>query len=129
VVAAGPVRLRQLGMLLCLLGSPGCAGGLAGWQRPPEPLPDSLPPRQQVQIWSRDRSFIWHGVWREGATLTGVLYHRPLTCGRCRQTMPLEAVDSLRLGSLERAGWLVASSPWLLAGAFLIYMRATWGSD
>jgi hypothetical protein len=38
-------------------------------------------------------------------------------------------VDSLRFGSLERVGWLVAASPWVLSALLLIYFRATWGSD
>jgi hypothetical protein len=104
-----------------------CAGGLAGWERAPVPIPDSFALRQQVQVWRGDHSLIWHAVERQDSTLSGIPYHRPPDCDSCREKVPLETVDSLRLGSLERVGWLVAASPWILGALSLIYLRATWG--
>ena len=124
-------RLRpwpfSLGVITLLVSN--CATGLAGWHRPPTPLPTHFEPRQQVQLWHEGRSTLWHGVKAQGDTLTGIPYHRPLECSTCLQCIPLAAIDSVRLGSIERVGWVVAASPWLLGAALLIYLRESWGSD
>jgi hypothetical protein len=82
-----------------------------------------------VQVWHGAHNVVWHGVQRHSDTLTGIPFHRPLDCRGCREALPVASVDSLRFGSLERVGWLVAASPWVLSALLLIYFRATWGSD
>ena len=121
--------IRRLGLSTVGLLLTGCAGGLAGWRRAPTPLPPCVAPRQQVQIWPRGHNILWHGVEIRGDTLLGTPYHRPLACDSCRQRLPLAAVDSIRLGSLEQVGWVVAASPWLLGAALLAYLRFSWPSD
>jgi len=122
-----PIRPLRIGAVVLLLT--GCAGGLAGWHRTPTPLPPCFAPRQQVQIWQRDHNAIWHGVELRGDTLLGIPYFRPLECDSCRQRLPMAAVDSVRLGSMEQVGWLVAASPWILTGAMLAVLRFNWPTD
>ena len=122
-----PLRGLRLSTAVLLLTA--CAGGLAGWRRAPSPLRPSFAPRQQVQIWQREHSLLWHGLEIQGDTLLGIPYHRPLACDSCRQRLPLAEVDSLRLGSLEQVGWVVAVSPWILGAALLAYLRFSWPTD
>lgn len=105
----------------------GCAGGLAGWNRVPPPLPAAFETRQQVQVWQGSRNTIWHGVQIRADTISGIPYHRPLESDSSRRHLPLATVDSVRLGSLQRVGALVAASPWLIAAALLVYFRLAWG--
>jgi hypothetical protein len=121
------LRAFRLGLATLLLNS--CAGGLAGWHRASGPLPASFPPRQQVQVWQGTRHTLWHGVQVQSDTIGGIPFQRGLDCDTCRQRLPLVAIDSVRLGSLERVGWIVAASPWLISATLLICLRASWGSD
>lgn len=121
------LRPFRLGVATLLLN--GCAGGLAGWHRASGPLPPTFPPRQQLQVWRGGQHTLWHGVQVQADTISGIPFHRGLECDTCRQRLPLAGIDSVRLGSLERVGWIVAASPWLVGAALLIYLRASWGSD
>lgn len=103
-------------------------GNCAGWRRASMPYPASFEPRQQVQVWYNGRNVLWHGVELRGDSIRGIPYHRPLDCDSCRLALPLP-VDSLRLGSLERVGWFVAASPWIVGAALLVYLRWEWGDD
>ena len=60
-----------------------------------------LEPNQQVQVWHAGRAAIWHAVRVDSLAVTGIPYHRPRSCDRCRESFPRSEVDSLRFGSLH----------------------------
>ena len=85
----------------------------AGWQRLPDLSPDTLPRRQQVQVWSGGRVSVLHAVRIDSDTIRGVPFQQPPTCDSCRVAFPLAAVDSLRSGNQE-------SSAMVLIGAGIV---------
>jgi hypothetical protein len=122
-----PLRtLREVGLITLLTG---CAGGLAGWQRVESTPALDFTPRQQVQVWHDGRSDIWHRVRPVPDSLSGIPYHRPLDCDSCRVCLPLGAIDSLRLGRLERAGMMVGALPFLGLASVILALRLDWGND
>ena len=74
----------------------------AGWQRVDPPAPSPFPVRQQVQFWMGPRTRVLHAVVVGPETLSGVPFHLPPTCDSCRVAISRSAVDSMRLGNLER---------------------------
>jgi hypothetical protein len=123
MIRSACARAAQLTTAVALMS--GCAGGVAGWHRVPEPIPPAFAPRQQVQVWQDGRNVLWHGVEVRGNSLTGIPFQQPLSCASCRRNLPLAAVDSLRSGNMERVGWLMVASPWLLGAACLLYLGLT----
>jgi hypothetical protein len=107
----------------------GCAGGLVDWHRPAAPGLRTFPRHQQVQVWHGGRAEVWYGVRWTATSLSGIPYHRQLECAQCRLTLPAEAIDSLRLGNVERAGLVVGAAPFVAVAAVVIAMRLGWGSD
>jgi hypothetical protein len=77
----------------------------AGWHRPDLVVPGIWPPRQQVQVWADSQMRRWHGVVVHGDSISGVPYVRALDCDSCRRALPLDRVDSMRVGNPE-AGFL-----------------------
>jgi hypothetical protein len=118
--------LNQVGLLAVLTG---CAGGFGGWHQPKPALPQRFSPRQQVQVWHDHRTEVWHGVRRVRDSLSGTPYHRPLECDSCRVSLPITAIDSLRLGNLERPGLVLAALPFYALGVLVVAMRLDGGSD
>jgi hypothetical protein len=87
-------------MLLALAGCTSACSG--GWHRVEDVTPRALPPRDQVQVWQGGRATLLHGVKLSSDTLCGVPFVDTPTCDSCRVQIPLEAVDSLRVGNKER---------------------------
>jgi hypothetical protein len=114
-------------VLLSLLT--GCAGGLGGWRRAEPAQAQHYRPRQQVQVWQDDRAVVWHGVRQARDSLSGIPYHRPLECDSCRVSLPLAAVDSVRLGNLERSGIILGALPFVALTAVVVALQLTWGDD
>lgn len=100
--------------------------GCAGWHRVELFSDTTLAPRQQVQVWEGSESRVLHGVQLARDSLIGVPYHRPTSCDSCRVAIPRSNVDSLRLGSMERAGIVMSALPFL-ALAFLAWTLSGMG--
>lgn len=94
-----------------------------------EPVPARFPPRQQVQVWHGGGPALWHGVRRESDSLSGIPYHQPIDCAGCRVSLPTAAVDSVRLGDLERPGMLLGAAPFVAMAVAALAIRLSWGSD
>lgn len=78
-----------------------CAGCSAGWERHPIDAPEPLPPGQQVQVWRGGHASLLHGLRIDSTTVSGIPYHRPLSCDSCLVVIPRAEVDSLRIGDLS----------------------------
>ena len=96
----GVVR-RDLLELFLLLLTAGCG---AGWRRI-DPAPATLPPRQQVQVWSDGHALVFHAVTRTQDSLSGVPFQLPPDCDSCRVTLPLASIDSLRVGNMASGAY------------------------
>ena len=94
-------RLRTCFAGVVLLNG-ACSGG---WHQRQEPLPNALPPRQQVQVWRDGRASRWHAVRVQADTISGISYFLPITCDTCRVAMPRAAVDSIRFGNPVAGFW------------------------
>jgi hypothetical protein len=90
-----------------------------GWHQPAQLLPGPLPVRKQVQIWSSGQAQRWHSVVVQSDSISGVPFLRAPECDSCRIALPLESVDSVRIGSPEAGFWktlgLVVGIPALVA--------------
>jgi hypothetical protein len=82
-----------------------CAGCSAGWVRRPIESPGPLPPRQQVQVWQGGHATLLHGLKIDSTTVSGIPYHKSLSCDSCTVVIPRADVDSLRLGDLSNGLW------------------------
>ena len=83
-------------VVVALLGS-----ACGGWQRLDDLTPDTLPQRQQVQVWSAGKARVLHAVRIGGDSITGVPFQLSPTCDSCRVAIPRADVDSLRVGDQE----------------------------
>jgi len=92
---------RVAGAALALV-SLGCS---AGWSRRPIETLDPAAARQQVQVWHAGRASLLHGVRVDSATVSGIPYHKPLTCDSCVVVIPRAEVDSVRIGDLSNGLW------------------------
>ena len=92
--------------------------GCSGWTRLALPSDTTLAPRQQVQVWSGSHARVLHAVRLSRDSLVGVPFEKPPSCDSCRVAIARSDVDSLRVGSMERAGIVVSALPFL-ALAFL----------
>jgi hypothetical protein len=112
-------------MLVCLLFTTGCG---AGWRREPTDSLRGLDPNHQVQVWSRGEKHRWHGLEFNGDSAYGLHYLAPLTCDSCRRSVPLSAVDSIRVGDPPGGFWKsfgAIMGTWLFFGV-LIYLGGGW---
>jgi hypothetical protein len=96
-----------------VLSLPGAACG-AGWQTVSQPWPESVAPRQQVEVWSDHRATRLHGVVITPDSVSGVPFLAPLSCDSCRVGFPRAQVDSIRVG--DPPGGLWASTGLVLLG-------------
>ena len=90
------MRRQQLLAGLVGLSTLGCG---AGWHQPPQLTPGPWPPRQQVQVWSSGQALRWHSVAIEGDSISGVPFVQAPDCDSCRGSVPLDDVDSVRVGN------------------------------
>lgn len=77
----------------------------AGWHQPSPLAPQTLPPRQQVQIWQQGRVVRWHAVTLTNDSISGIPYLQPVACAGCRVSLARPAVDSIRLGNPVAGFW------------------------
>jgi len=92
-------------VLRCVLLA-ACVSGCAGWTRVESLEPDSLPPGQDVQVWTGRKARVLHGVTIGQDSIRGIPFQLPLSCDTCRVAVPLAAVDSVRVGSEAQNGFL-----------------------
>jgi hypothetical protein len=121
-----PARRRRSVALagLCLVNACG-----AGWQREEVAPRGELPRRQQVQVWTGQRSRVLHGVRLGPDSLTGVPFHLPPDCDRCRVALPRAAVDSIRLGNQERGALRSLALGYVAVGAAAVLLYFSVGTD
>jgi hypothetical protein len=96
--------MRSVAVTPCLLIAGTLACG-AGWHQPPEISPGPWPKRQQVQIWTDGHSRQWHSLVVSRDSVSGVPFTKNPDCADCRQALPLNAVDSVRVGNPEAGFW------------------------
>jgi hypothetical protein len=94
----------------------------AGWHRVPAPVPGSLAPRQQAQLWEGEKAHQVHAVIVGPDSFSAIPFFRPIECDSCRMTLPRSSVDSVRLGS-PVAGFLKSVG---LGAAVLAVMCSMW---
>ena len=104
-------------LLILMIGTSACGGG---WHRLEDLTPRALPPRTQVQVWQDRHVTLLHGVQLESDTLNGVPFIKAPECDSCRVQLPLELVDSLRVGNKER-GFFRTAGLVLIIGAVWAY--------
>lgn len=92
----------------------------AGWRRVSEF--EGLVPRQQVQVWHQGQALRWHALEVRPDSVSGIPYHRPITCDSCRLAVPRGAVDSIRVGDPVDGFWkTVALVAGVAVGAGIAY--------
>jgi hypothetical protein len=89
------------------------AGACTQWTSVTPPYPETLPARQQVQVWSASSRLQLHAVRVDSNTLSGVPFTRPPDCDSCRVALALSEIDSLRVGSPEKTGFMLAALPFV----------------
>jgi hypothetical protein len=99
----------------------------AGWHQPAPLAPQTLPVRQQVQIWQHGRVARWHAVTLTDDSITGIPYLQPVACAVCRVAIARPAVDSIRLGNPVAGFWktvgLIVAIPTV---GLMILCSSTW---
>jgi len=110
---------RSLAVLLTLQAGTYACGG--GWRRLEDLTPRALPPRTQVQVWQNRDIMLLHGVQLKPDALEGVPFIKTPECDSCRVHLPLELVDSLRVGNKER-GFFRTAGLLLAIGAVWAYL-------
>jgi hypothetical protein len=95
------------------------SGCTARWHAIDKAVVAGLPTRQQVQVWSGNRTYQWHAVVLRSDSLTGIPFYRPTACDSGRVAIPWAHVDSMRAGNPVAGFWrsvgvvgLVALGPW-----------------
>jgi len=76
-----------------------------GWRIVGPPTPATFPERQQVQVWHGGRAEQWHAVVLGADSISGIPFHRPISCDSCRVGLARVAVDSLRVGNPVAGFW------------------------
>ena len=89
------------------------AAACTQWTSVKPPYPEILATRQQVQVWSASGALQLQAVRVDSSTLSGVPFTRPPGCDSCRVTVALSEVDSIRVGSPERTGFMLAALPFV----------------
>jgi hypothetical protein len=92
-------------MLGTLLPQAACG---AGWHRIEPVAPQSLPERQQIELWQGSHRLQLHAVKLLKDSISGVPYVKPPECDSCRVSMPTSSVDSLRAGNPTGGFWKTA---------------------
>jgi hypothetical protein len=92
---------RALGVGVALAAA-GCS---AGWERHALDSPTPLAARQQVQVWHGGHASLLHGLRIDSIAVSGIPYHKPLSCDSCLVVIPRAEVDSLRTGDLSMGLW------------------------
>jgi hypothetical protein len=61
--------------------------------------------------------------------LSGVPFTSPPTCDSCRLTIPLETVDSIRVGDPESTGLMLGALPFVILLGAVIAVRVGMSGD
>jgi len=56
-------------------------------------------------VWSGSRSYQWHALIVTADSVTGIPFHQPVECTRCRRGLGRGAVDSVRAGRPVAGFW------------------------
>jgi hypothetical protein len=94
IPSSGFVSARCASIALLLLAA-GCIP--VGWHR--TDLTSPFKRREQVKVWSRGNVERWHAVVFSRDSISGIPYKMPVDCDRCRRSVALTEVDSLRTAS------------------------------
>jgi len=99
-----------------------CSACSAGWSRRPLESLQTVPARQQVQVWRGGRASIFHGIRVDSTTIRGIPYQKRVDCDSCYVVIPRAEVDSVRYGDLADGLWKsVALTAGLFVGAGIVY--------
>lgn len=107
-----PPRRRRILLPLLLLAPLGCTA----WYRDATVFSAPIPEREQVQIFTITETIVAHSVRVDSTSLSYVLRFKPPECDSCRVTIPLAAVDSVRIGKLSPARNIVLGLALLIYG-------------
>jgi hypothetical protein len=111
------VHLAQRVSRYAILTAVGAVGCGAGWHGVPV-TPRPVEARQQVQVWHQGRVEQWHAVVVTPESLSGIPFHRPVTCDSCRMAFSRAAIDSVRFGNPVAGFWKTTAL--LIAAPFVI---------
>ena len=99
-----------------------CTACSVGWSRRPLEALETVPARQQVQVWRGGRARIFHGIRVDSTTIRGIPYQKRVDCDSCYVVIPRAEVDSVRYGDLTNGLWKsVALTVGLVVGAGIVY--------
>ena len=104
VAARHPIRLRIVAFTLAVLA----VGCHSEWQ-PRLAEPASIKPSDEVMIWTSGRTEVWHAVVITSDSVSGIAYQTSVHCHRCRRSMPLALVDSMKVSHAATSGKEVRS--------------------
>ena len=81
--------------LLALLLTAGCSS----YNQPVQlaALPDTLPPTDRFEVWTRGQSYQLHALKADSLTIQGVRWWHAPDCDSCLVTIPRAEVDSIRI--------------------------------
>ena len=98
-----------------------CTACSAGWSRRPLEALETVPARQQVQVWRGGRASIFHGIRVDSTSIRGVPYQKRVDCDSCYVVIARADVDSVRYGDLADGLWKsVALTAGLVVGAVMV---------
>jgi hypothetical protein len=86
-------------LLFVTTSLPGCVH----WSEAKAPAPQAFPAREQVKVWTGNRSVRLQSVRIEAESLSGTPYKDSPTCDSCRVSLPSSAVDSIQTGKSPEA--------------------------
>lgn len=104
--------MRRIAVSVIFAALTGCS---AGWHRIPRASIDTIPRRQQVQVWGPSGMLQLHGVSFRQDSLVGIPFTQPLDC-RCQVAIAQSEVDSIRAGDPTGGFW----GSFTLVGAILL---------
>ena len=111
--------MNRVVMTVLALVSTACS---AGWSRQSLSALETVPARQQVQVWHGREASIFHGVRADSTTIRGIPYQKRLDCDTCYVSLPRAEVDSVRYGDLSNGLWKsVALGVAVLGGAAFVH--------
>jgi hypothetical protein len=77
-----------------------------------------------VQVWASGQAVQLHGVIVGADSVSGIPFFKPLDCESCRVSIPLGAVDSMRVGDSMDGFWKTAALG--AVAALVVLCRLGW---
>jgi len=93
-----------------------------GYSQAPEPTP--VPTKAQYKVYTADEVLWLREVMVTTDSLSGVPFKKELSCTSCRISLPLDAVDSVRIGRSNTTKTVVIA----VTSAFVILLLAGFSS-